>query len=395
MGGALVCAELSSALPRAGGVYVFLSETYSRALGFLWGWAAFWSVHTGIIAAIAMVFARYAGSFVADGRRGAQGRGRRRHPRAVGGQLRGCSPRRRRADGDDRRKGGGGRDHHRRRRSSGSGDGDRAAGVERRGRSARATSCLRSAPASSPSAAGTWSPTPRRKPAIRSGRFRARSSIGTLVVTRVLPRAEPRYLSVLPIDRGDRVDRVAADTFDVLVGPTGARLVSALVDGVGVRRAQRRHSRGAAHLLLDGPGRPAVQVARATCTRPIARPPGDRAAGGVGGRPRGSPGRYRDLFTRVIYTEWIFFGLLALGVVIMRRRPDYTRSGGCRACRSVPVAFAIASFAIALNQIRVDPLNSAIGLLMVLIGLPVYWIGIKSRRQHAVRSGIASEDLLI
>src|SRR5215510_9833417 len=57
--GALVCAELASAFPRTGGVYVFLKEAWSPAAGFLWGWAMFWSMHTGIIAAIAMVFARY------------------------------------------------------------------------------------------------------------------------------------------------------------------------------------------------------------------------------------------------------------------------------------------------------------------------------------------------
>ena len=62
--GALCCAELASAFPRAGGVYVFLKETYSPAVGFLWGWAMFWSMHSGIIAAIAVVFARYVGYFV-------------------------------------------------------------------------------------------------------------------------------------------------------------------------------------------------------------------------------------------------------------------------------------------------------------------------------------------
>ena len=67
MAGALVCAELSSALPRTGGVYVFLKEIYSPGLGFLWGWSMFWSVHTGIAAAIATVFARYAAFFVPMG----------------------------------------------------------------------------------------------------------------------------------------------------------------------------------------------------------------------------------------------------------------------------------------------------------------------------------------
>src|SRR5512134_2646345 len=64
MFGALACAELASAFPRTGGVYVYLTEAYSPAAGFLWGWAMFWSMHTGIIAAIAMVFARYAAFFV-------------------------------------------------------------------------------------------------------------------------------------------------------------------------------------------------------------------------------------------------------------------------------------------------------------------------------------------
>src|SRR5213594_4429290 len=62
--GASVCAELASAFPETGGVYVFLREIFSPAVGFLWGWAMFWSMHSGIIAAIAMVFARYAATIV-------------------------------------------------------------------------------------------------------------------------------------------------------------------------------------------------------------------------------------------------------------------------------------------------------------------------------------------
>src|SRR5678810_876390 len=61
--GALIAAELASAYPQAGGVYVFLNKAYSPAVGFLWGWAMFWSMHSGIIAAIAVVFARYVAVF--------------------------------------------------------------------------------------------------------------------------------------------------------------------------------------------------------------------------------------------------------------------------------------------------------------------------------------------
>src|SRR4029450_12728961 len=62
--GASICAELTSALPRTGGVCVFLRDMFSPAAGFLWGWAMFWSMHSGIIAAISMVFARYVATIV-------------------------------------------------------------------------------------------------------------------------------------------------------------------------------------------------------------------------------------------------------------------------------------------------------------------------------------------
>src|SRR5215831_15372605 len=61
--GSLVCAQLSGTYPRTGGVYVFLKETLSPACGFLWGWAMFWSAHSGIIAASSVIFARYVGFF--------------------------------------------------------------------------------------------------------------------------------------------------------------------------------------------------------------------------------------------------------------------------------------------------------------------------------------------
>src|SRR6187551_4078960 len=65
--GALIAAELASAYPHAGGVYVFLREAFSPAIAFLWGWAMFWTMHTGIIAVIAMVFARYVSFFIPVG----------------------------------------------------------------------------------------------------------------------------------------------------------------------------------------------------------------------------------------------------------------------------------------------------------------------------------------
>ncbi|MFL6333770.1 MAG: APC family permease [Pyrinomonadaceae bacterium] len=62
--GALCCAELAAMMPRAGGQYVFLREAYGPALGFLFGWSIFLVIQTGTIAAVAVAFARFAGVLV-------------------------------------------------------------------------------------------------------------------------------------------------------------------------------------------------------------------------------------------------------------------------------------------------------------------------------------------
>src|SRR5467141_1622085 len=59
--GALCCAELAAMMPRAGGQYVFLREAYGSSIGFLFGWALFFVVQTGTIAAVAGAFANFMG----------------------------------------------------------------------------------------------------------------------------------------------------------------------------------------------------------------------------------------------------------------------------------------------------------------------------------------------
>ena len=62
--GALCCSELATMMPRAGGVYVFLREAYGPSIGFLFGWTLFLVIQTGIIAAVAIAFAKFLGVFL-------------------------------------------------------------------------------------------------------------------------------------------------------------------------------------------------------------------------------------------------------------------------------------------------------------------------------------------
>jgi APA family basic amino acid/polyamine antiporter len=64
LAGALSYGELGAMFPRAGGQYHFLKEAYGPLWGFLFGWAAFLVINTGGIAALAVGFGEYLGSFV-------------------------------------------------------------------------------------------------------------------------------------------------------------------------------------------------------------------------------------------------------------------------------------------------------------------------------------------
>jgi basic amino acid/polyamine antiporter, APA family len=60
----LAYAELAAMMPRAGGQYVFLREGLSPAAGFLYGWTLFMVIQTGTIAAVAVAFGKFLGVLV-------------------------------------------------------------------------------------------------------------------------------------------------------------------------------------------------------------------------------------------------------------------------------------------------------------------------------------------
>jgi basic amino acid/polyamine antiporter, APA family len=58
---ALSYGELAAMMPRAGGQYVYLREAWSPFCGFLYGWTLFMVIQTGTVAAVGVGFARYLG----------------------------------------------------------------------------------------------------------------------------------------------------------------------------------------------------------------------------------------------------------------------------------------------------------------------------------------------
>ena len=61
---ALSYGELSAMFPKAGGQYVYLKEAFNPLAGFLYGWSFFAVIQTATIAAVGVAFSKFAGYFI-------------------------------------------------------------------------------------------------------------------------------------------------------------------------------------------------------------------------------------------------------------------------------------------------------------------------------------------
>ncbi len=60
---ALSYGELSAMMPNAGGQYVYIQRAFGRLTAFLYGWSVFTVIQTGVIAAVAVAFAKFSAVF--------------------------------------------------------------------------------------------------------------------------------------------------------------------------------------------------------------------------------------------------------------------------------------------------------------------------------------------
>jgi APA family basic amino acid/polyamine antiporter len=102
---------------------------------------------------------------------------------------------------------------------------------------------------------------------------------------------------------------------------------------------------------------------------------------GVWARVLPATGAYRQLFTRVIYTEWLFFALMAFGLFVLRRRQGYRPAYRTWGYPIVPGIFIVASLVIVINQIVREPTEALTGLGIVALGAPVYYVWVQRTRR--------------
>ena len=380
--GALLCAELASAFPTAGGVYGFLKEAFGPATGFLWGWAMFWSMHSGIVAAIGVVFARYVGHFVPLDDTGIR-------LVAIGGiaavsALNYAGVRLASAvqTGLTGAKilaialilvvgftlGAGLPEHFR-----GAAD---AVPIGAEGFALALIAGLFTY--------GGWHMVTyaAEETADPSRTLPRALIIGTLLVTGCYVALNVVYLYVLPLDRVVASTRVAADAADALLGSGGAGVAAALVvlstlgalTGVVLAGPRVYYAMSRDGLLFRWLG--AVHPAHGTPHRAI-------VIQTLWSSVLVATGSFAALFRQVVFTEWVFFGVMAIGAVLLRRRPGYAPAYRMWGFPAVPVLFALACALVAVARIIAEPRASVLGVALVLAGYPVYRFWIRQRAPGA------------
>jgi APA family basic amino acid/polyamine antiporter len=94
-------------------------------------------------------------------------------------------------------------------------------------------------------------------------------------------------------------------------------------------------------------------------------------------------GTFEDLITYVVFTDWVFFGLTAVGIFIFRwKLKDHPRPYKTLGYPVVPLIFISITFLFVLNSLIEKPLHAWAGLVLMILALPVFFT-FKKRRKNS------------
>ncbi len=90
-------------------------------------------------------------------------------------------------------------------------------------------------------------------------------------------------------------------------------------------------------------------------------------------------GTYEELYSLFVFAVWIFFALNAIALVRLRKiEPNLSRPYRAWGYPLTPLIFLIAAIALTLNLWMIRPVRSSLGLLVILAGIPFFYLWRKS-----------------
>lgn len=198
--------------------------------------------------------------------------------------------------------------------------------------------------------------------------------LGLAILIAVYLSANVAYLRVLSVEAIASTPRVAASSAQTSIGPAGATLVALTIllsivgaaNGSAMTSARVYFAQARDGLFFRAVGKvhPRFETPHVSL-----------AVQGVWASVLALSGSYERLFSYVIFTAWIFYGMAVVGVIVLRRKaPGLPRPYRMWGYPVTPLAFAAVAFGFVINTIVTTPGPSLIGLALVAAGVPVYYI---------------------
>ena len=206
---------------------------------------------------------------------------------------------------------------------------------------------------------------------------------GTLIIIGIYLLTNLAYLYAFPASEIAKSSRIASDAMNFAIGPIGASIIAFIIlfsitgatnqiflcsprvyfamarDGLFFKNIARIHPR-----FLT----PHVSIFALAGWSAILS----------------LSGTFEQLFTYVIFGQWIFFGLTVAAVMILRRkRPDIPRPYKTRGYPATPVIFILSALFVSVNTLINQFWNSFAGLAIIALGLPAYFYWRKKARSSS------------
>ncbi len=195
---------------------------------------------------------------------------------------------------------------------------------------------------------------------------------GTSAVTGIYLLVNIVYVRALPVSKLSTTPRVAEATALALFGPGGGRLITTLVL-VSIFGCLATTVLYCARIYLPM-SRDGLFFAALGRVHPTHHTPGaSLLAQGAWGITLAFSGTYEQLYTYVTFAIFLFHAVTGIGVIVLRRRrPDQPRPFRTPGYPWIPLAFVAVCLVFVGNTLREKPVESLIGLGILLAGLPAY-----------------------
>jgi len=198
--------------------------------------------------------------------------------------------------------------------------------------------------------------------------------LGTAALMAVYLLANVAYVAALGPRAAGASDAVAADAVRAVVGPGAGKAIAAAIV-ISMFGAANGLSLTAPRVYF-AMARDRLFFRRLASVHPrFGTPAVAVGTSAVWAAVLALSGTFEQLLTYVVFAGWIFYALGALSLLVYRRRePDRPRPFRVPGYPVTPLVFVAAAGAIVVNTLVARPVQGMLGLGIVLLGVPAYYL---------------------